>query len=349
MDLHNRKAALEYAEKAIAIQPDDSQSMYLAVTLLEQMPDNESQLHGIDYDSRLLEIVAKANPDSRPQRMTLENWQEGRKKFTTDLYVLRGRMERNLHKNDEAAKDLTTAFHVHPSAEAAIYLGEIAEEEKQTDEAVRQYALAFALSNEDPDTAAHIQGAMRLRMGNLWRYTHDSNAGLGDILLTAYDKSKELAKADETSATVYNQGVADPLQFNMRRVDGKGAMKLADNSGKIVILNFWTSWCAYCRTTEKLLGDARTKLSGRDDVLTVGVNADEDGTLAAPYLEDHPVEGTLVFADGLDRALRVQSIPTIIVLDRAGKEVYRAQGYASDDFSDAVAAAVTKASAAPGQ
>jgi len=343
MQIHNQKRALEYAEKVVAIQPEDSQSMYLAAMILEKMPDQASQLHGMDYDTRLIERVAKADPESRPQQMTLDDWQAGRKKFATELYVLRGRTERHLNKNEEAVKDFTAGFQLQPSADAALNLGEIAEQEKKSDEAIRQYAFAFILAGEDPDTAALNQNAMRLRMGNLWRLTHTSNAGLGDIVLTAFDKNKEMAKADQLDTPVYNKGVTDLLQFSLRQVDGKGAVKLADDHGRIVILNFWTSWCAYCRTMENLLANVRAKISGHDDVLTLAVNADEDGTLAAPFLEEQKVEGTAVFADGLDQALHVESIPTVIVLDRAGKIVYRAQGYAPDDFVDAVSGAINKA------
>jgi tetratricopeptide (TPR) repeat protein len=346
MQAHNSKRALEYAEKVIAIQPDDSQSMYLAAMILEKMPDDASQLHAIDYDTQLMARVEKADPESRPQQMTLEDWQEGRKKFTTQLYVLRGRMERNLRKNDEAVKDLTTAFRLHPSAEAALNLGEIAEEEKHSDEAIRQYAFAFILAGDDPDTAASTQNSMRLRMGNLWRMTHDSNTGLGDTLLSAFDQNKAAVQANQTEAAVYNKNVSDPLQFSLRQVDGKGAVKLADHHGKIVILKFWTSWCAYCRVMETQLGDVRKKFAGRADIETLAVNADEDGTLAAPFLEEQKIEGTAVFADGIDHAFQVESIPTIIVLDRAGKVAYRTQGYAPDGFNDAVSTAITKASAA---
>ena len=348
MQLHNQKTALDYAEKVIAIQPEDSQTMYLAVTILEKMPDDASQIHAIDYDTRLIERVAKANPESRPQQMTLDDWQAGRNKFTMDLYILRGRMERHLHKNDEAVKDLTAGFRLQPSAEAALNLGEIAEEEKHADEAVRQYALAFILAGEEQDATMN-RNSLRLRMGNLWRFTHDSNAGLGDVLLAAFDKNKELSKADQPDAAVYNKGVTDPLQFTLRQADGKGVVKLAETHGKIVVLNFWTTWCAYCRTMESLLGEVRTKFAGRDDIASLAVNADEDGGLVAPFLQGQKVDGTVVFADGLDQALHVESIPTIIVLDRSGKIAYRAQGYAPDGFVDAISAAITKASAAPAQ
>jgi len=348
MNLHNQKAALDYAEKVIAIQPEDSQSMYLAVTLLEKMTDETSLLRAVDYDTRLIDRVSKADPESRPQQMTLEDWQAGRNKFLVDLYVLRGRVQHHLHKNDDAVKDLTAGLRLLPNAEAALTLGEIAEENKHSDEAIRQYATAFILSSqEQPDANGPSMDleSLRLRMGNLWRFTHDSNAGLGDILLSAYDRSRDQAKADKPDAPVYNKDVTDPLQFSLRHVDGSAPTKLAESRGKVVVLNFWTTWCAYCNQMESMMADVRTKFSGRDDVVFLAVNADEEEPLVAPYLQDQKPGGTLVFSDGVNQAFHVESIPTILVLDKAGKIAYRAQGYAPDGFADLASAAITKASA----
>lgn len=349
MNLHNEKSALDYAEKVIAIQPDDSQSMYLAVTLLEKIRDEASQVRAIDYDTRLIDRVSKADPESRPQQMTLEDWQAGRNKFMVDLYILRGRLQYHLHKNQDAVKDLTAGFHLMPNAEAALTLGEIAEEEKHADEAIRQYATAFALAGEEPSDA-HTQpldrDQLRMRMGNLWRFTHDSGAGLGDIVLSAYDRSREMAKADKPDATVYNKDVTDPLQFSLRHIDASGPLKLAESHGKVVVLNFWTTWCSYCNQMESMMSGIRTKFSGRDDVIFLAVNADEDESQVAPFLQDQKPGGTLVFADGVNLAFHVESIPTILVLDKSGKIAYRTQGFAPDGFTDLAAAAITKASAA---
>ena len=349
MNLHNQKSALDYAEKIIAIQPEDSQSMFLAVTLLEKMPDETSQLRAIDYDTRLIDRVSKADPESRPQQMTLEDWQAGRNKFMVDLYVLRGRMEHRLHKNEDAVKDLTAGFRLLPTAEAAKALGEIAEENKHSDEAIRQYATAFILAGEEqPDAQGPPldRESLRLRMGNLWRFTHNSNAGLGDIMLSAYDQNRDWAKADRADSPSYNKDVTDPLQFSLRHVDGSGPVKLADSHGKVVVLNFWTTWCAYCNQMESMLGDLRAKFSGRDDVIFVAINADENESAVAPFLQVQKTGGTLVFADGVNQAFHVESIPTIVVLDKAGKIAYRTQGFAPDGFSDLAAGAITKASGA---
>ncbi len=349
MQAHNEKVALDYAQKALALQPDDIQTLFLAASILEKMPDDASRTQAIDYSTHMLGVVAKADPESRPQQMSLDDWQAGRTKFMMNLYVLRGRVERTLRKQDDAVKDFTQGFRLLPSAEAAVNLGEIAEEGKNQDEAIRQYAMAFFLAGLDPEDNSVDRDTLRLKMGNLWRFTHDSNAGLGDVLLAGFDKDKALAKADKPDAVVYNQGVADPLQFAMRRVDGSGPVKMAENHGKVVLLNFWTTWCAYCQVMEPMLADVRKKFADRDDVISMTVNADEDETLVAPFLQVEKLDGTLVFSDGLGQALHVATIPTVIVLDRGGKIAYRSQGFAPDGFVDAVAGAITKASAAPAQ
>ena len=350
MNLHNQQRALDYAEKVIAIQPEDSQSMFLAATLLEKIPDEASQLRAIDYDTRLIDRVSKADPESRPQQMTLEDWQAGRNKFMVDLYVMRGRLQHQMHKNEDAVKDLTTGFHLLPNAEAALILGEIDEENKRSDEAIQQYATAFILaSQEQPDAQGPPldRDSLRLRMGNLWRFTHDSTAGLGDILLSAYDRSREIAKADKTDAPVYNKDLTDPLQFSLRHVDGSAPLKLSESRGKVVVLNFWTTWCAYCTQMESMLADVRAKFSGRDDIVFLAINSDENESLVAPFLQDKKPGGNLVFADGVSQAFHVESIPTVLVLDKIGKIAYRTQGFAPDGFVDLASAAIVKASAAP--
>lgn len=346
MNLHNSQAALDYAEKVIVLQPEDSQSVYLAVTLLEKMPGDANQQKAIDYDTRLIDRVTKADPDTRPQQMTLDDWQAGRNKFLVDLYVLRGRVQRHLHKNDDAVKDLAIGFRIMPNAEAALTLGEIAEEEKHSDEAIREYAAAFMLAGQeqsDSNGPPMDREMLRLRMGNLWRYTHGSTTGLGDIVLSAYDSSHDAAKAEKADAAVYNKDVSDPLQFSLRRIDGAAPVKLSESHGKVVVLNFWTTWCVSCSSMESSLGDVRTKFAGREDVVFFAVNADEDESLVAPFLQQNKFGGTAVFADGVNQAFHIETLPAVVVLDKSGKIAYRTQGFAPDGFSDLAVAAVAKA------
>jgi len=62
------------------------------------------------------------------------------------------------------------------------------------------------------------------------------------------------------------------------------------------------------------------------------------------HSRDQKPGGTLVFADGVNKAFHVESIPTVLVLDKSGKIAYRTQGFAPDGFTDLASAAITKAS-----
>ena len=84
------------------------------------------------------DIIETGVPEEeRIERVFRLNMSIYRIKFTMNLYVLRGRMQRNLHKNDDAVKDFTEGFRLLPNSAAAVNLGEIAEEQKRADEAIR--------------------------------------------------------------------------------------------------------------------------------------------------------------------------------------------------------------------
>jgi hypothetical protein len=82
-------------------------------------------------------------------------------------------------------------------------------------------------------------------------------------------------------------------------------------------------------------------------VIFLAVNTDENESAVAPFLQQQKPGGTLVFADGVNQAYKVESIPTVVVLDKSGKIAYRTQGFAPDGFADRAAAEIAKASAAP--
>jgi tetratricopeptide (TPR) repeat protein len=343
MQLQNPKAALDYAERLLALQPDDTETMFLAASILEKMPDEASQLHAIDYDSRLIDRVRTANPESRPAQMSLEDWQAGRNRFAMNLYSMRGRIEWHLKKDDEAVKDFTQSFRLIPTAGVSLSMGEIAEEHKQADEAIRQYATAFVLAGQDRDDEVD-RDSLRMKLGNLWRLTHDSDAGLGDQLVAAFDRAEAEIKPEPAE---HNKGLKDAFDFSLRRVDGSAAVKFADFRNKTVVLNFWASWSSYWRAYQPLVSDVRRKFEGREDVVFLAVNTDEDEAIVAPLLQAHKVEGIVVFADGINGLLQVNTVPTTIVLDRTGKVAYRARGFAPDGFVNILSDAIGKASGSP--
>jgi len=108
----------------------------------------------------------------------------------------------------------------------------------------------------------------------------------------------------------------------------------------ILVLNFWATWCRPCHTLEPLFARVGADFQSNADVLFLAANCDEDETLVKGYLEEDKPHTQVVFADGLDRFFSVNSFPTVMVIDRAGKIAYRSDGFEPDTFEANLAAAV---------
>ena len=94
------------------------------------------------------------------------------------------------------------------------------------------------------------------------------------------------------------------------------------------MLNFWPAGCGPCREWEPHFEKVAGHFLGREkEVVFLELNCDEDETLVGPYLEEVKPRTTVVFADGLDELLHVNSFPTTLILSRTGKIAYRTEGF----------------------
>ena len=124
-----------------------------------------------------------------------------------------------------------------------------------------------------------------------------------------------------------NFGVTDPFGFTLRHVNDNSALPLSADKGKILVVSFWATWCGPCRALEPQFDRVALSFQQNHDLVFLAADCDEDETLVAPYVKETKPQMTVVFADGLDRLLSINSFPTIVILDRSGKIVYRAEGY----------------------
>ena len=124
---HDPTCALEYAERLIALRPDDSQMMLLAVNLLEQHGDDASLARAASYVTRILDRVEKAPAEERPSRESIAEWRDGQEQLRTALYYVRGQVEDAQRNYDAAVSDLRISYSIRPNALAAKTLGEVAE------------------------------------------------------------------------------------------------------------------------------------------------------------------------------------------------------------------------------
>ena len=123
------------------------------------------------------------------------------------------------------------------------------------------------------------------------------------------------------------------MEFTLPGLDG-APLKLADLKGKVVVMDFWATWCGPCRTQHPLYEQVKQRFASRKDVVFLAISTDDDPGLVKPFLEANRWSKTVYFEGGLAGFLRVTSIPTTVIVNREGKVVSRMNGFLPERFVD---------------
>jgi thiol-disulfide isomerase/thioredoxin len=117
------------------------------------------------------------------------------------------------------------------------------------------------------------------------------------------------------------QAVGKVIEFTFTAVDAKKETSLKDLRGKVVVIDFWATWCGPCKKELPGLKNLYEK-HAKDGLEIVGVSLDESEKPLAAYVKENEmtwpqVVGTKAaeFAD----AWGVEAIPAVFVVDRQGK------------------------------
>lgn len=123
------------------------------------------------------------------------------------------------------------------------------------------------------------------------------------------------------------------------RADGSES-SLAAYDGKVVVLNFWATWCAPCRKEMPGLDRLNQALGGDDFAVVTLATGRNSPTGIAKFFEDTALQTLPQYRDikqGIAREMEVPGLPTTVILDRDGREIARMTGEAEWDTPSAKA------------
>lgn len=108
--------------------------------------------------------------------------------------------------------------------------------------------------------------------------------------------------------------------FTLKDVNGK-PVKLSDYKGKVVLLNFWATWCGPCKIEIPWFKEFETTYKNQGFAV-LGVAMDDEGwEVVKPYLKDKEVNYRVVVGTEQVSVLYgdVESLPTTFIIDREGR------------------------------
>lgn len=102
-----------------------------------------------------------------------------------------------------------------------------------------------------------------------------------------------------------------------------------DLAGKVVLVDFWASWCAPCKESFPAMKELHEKYSAQG-LVVVAVSIDDDKADMDAFLKKNPMPFTLVRdpqSKLFDKQLGLTGVPVSYILDKQGKVAFTHSGY----------------------
>jgi peroxiredoxin len=146
-------------------------------------------------------------------------------------------------------------------------------------------------------------------------------AAIGSAALTGCDASSYLRGPNSVKAAVKpeKERKAAP-DFTLKDATGQ-TVKLSDFRGKVVLLNFWATWCEPCQLEIPWFMDFQQSYKDRDFVV-LGASMDDDGwDSVKPYLQARKINYRIVIANEeiSGKYGGIENLPTTFIIDREGR------------------------------
>jgi thiol-disulfide isomerase/thioredoxin len=125
-------------------------------------------------------------------------------------------------------------------------------------------------------------------------------------------------------------GKAAPLHFTLKDMNGAD-VKLASFKGKVILLNFWATWCGPCKAEIPSLVELQDQYA--DDLVVLGFSVDDTVEKMKPYAAQYKIDYPLLVGNGREDVQEafgpLFGIPVSVIIGRDGKIAKKHSGIAT--------------------
>jgi len=144
--------------------------------------------------------------------------------------------------------------------------------------------------------------------------------------LFAGKEDRELEKLFSDMGVTQIPSVKDPLEFNLNEPFGQ-PVSLSDFRGKIVFINFWTTWCLACVIEMPSMEKLHQTFKDKDFVM-LAINLQEPALKIIEFFKEYKLTFTALLdtTGDVGAGFGIRAIPTTFILDKNGRLIGKVFG-----------------------
>jgi thiol-disulfide isomerase/thioredoxin len=168
-------------------------------------------------------------------------------------------------------------------------------------------------------------GAVAVALGLIWLAP-----GIGDVHEDEASSGGAITEYPGEPDDVKAAGKPAPLHFTLKDMNGAD-VKLASFKGKVILLNFWATWCGPCKAEIPSLVELQHQYG--DDLVVLGFSVDDPVEKMKPYAAQYKINYPLLVGNGRedvqDAFGPLFGIPVSVIIGRDGKIAKKHSGIAT--------------------